>query len=198
MTVITSGPAAVVPSREHCTLSEWIRQPVGSTVAAVVDDDAGYTAFFLDQFPRVVRTVYIILRDRARAEDVAQDAFVRLYRDWDRIADYERPDAWVRRIAIRLAMRGRRRDQVWAELRHRLVRPPVTPPDGTRLDIAEALTHLTRQQRAAIALFYYEDRPVAEIAVLLGCTESTARVHLFHGRKRLATILGEEALDAPG
>jgi RNA polymerase sigma-70 factor (ECF subfamily) len=178
-------------------LSEWVRQPILSTVAAVIDDDAGYTTFFRDQFPRVVRTVYLMLRDQARAEDVAQDAFVRLYRDWDRIAGYERPDAWVRRVAIRLAMRGRRRDQLWATIRERLARPPVPPPDGDRLDVAKALTHLTRPQRAAIALFYYEDRPVVEIARLLGCTESTARVHLFHGRKRLAAILGEEVLDAP-
>jgi RNA polymerase sigma-70 factor (ECF subfamily) len=176
-------------------LSEWIRQPVGSTVAAVIDDDAGYTAFFRDQFPRVVRTVYLILRDQARAEDVAQDAFVRLYRDWDRISGYERPDAWVRRVAIRLAMRGRRRDELWAAIRQRLARPPEPPPDGMRIDLAEALTHLTRSQRAAIALFYYEDRPVEEIARLLGCTASTARVHLLHGRRRLAMLLGEEAPD---
>lgn len=165
-------------------------------MAAVIDDDAGYTAFFRDQFPRVVRTVYLILRDQARAEDVAQDAFVQLYRDWHRIADYERPDAWVRRIAIRLAMRGRRRDQLWAAIRERMAQAPIAPPDGARLDVAEALTHLTRPQRAAIVLFYYEDRPVVQIAHLLGCTESTARVHLFHGRKRLAAILGEEASDA--
>ena len=177
-------------------MSEWVRQPVGSTVAAVIDDDAGYTAFFRDQFPRVVRTVYLILRDQARAEDVAQDAFVQLYREWDRIASYERPDAWVRRIAIRLAMRGRRRDQLWSAIRDRMAPAPVPAPDATHLDVAQALRYLTRSQRAAIALFYYEDRPVAEIAHLLGCTESTARVHLFHGRKRLATILGEEASDA--
>jgi RNA polymerase sigma-70 factor (ECF subfamily) len=179
------------------TLSEWVRQPILSTVAAVIDDDAGYTTFFRDQFPRVVRTVYLMLRDQARAEDVAQDAFVRLYRDWDRIAGYERPDAWVRRVAIRLAMRGRRRDQLWALIRTRLAPQPMAPPDSTRLDVAQALTHLTPTQRAAIALFYYEDRPVAEIALMLGCSESTARVHLFHGRKRLAALLGEEAPDAP-
>jgi RNA polymerase sigma-70 factor (ECF subfamily) len=178
------------------TLSEWVRQPVGSTVAAVIDDDAGYTAFFRDQYPRVVRTVYLILRDRARAEDVAQDAFLRLYREWDRIAGYERPDAWVRRVAIRLAMRGRRRDLLWAAIRERLARPPMPPPDETRLDVAQALRHLTPTQRAAIALFYFEDRSVAQVATMLGCTESTARVHLFHGRKRLAAILGEEPPDA--
>jgi RNA polymerase sigma-70 factor (ECF subfamily) len=71
----------------------------------------------------------------------------------------------------------------------------VAPPDATHLDVAGALSHLTRSQRAAIALFYYEDRPVAEIALLLGCTESTARVHLFHARRRLATLLGEEVPD---
>ena len=47
-------------------------------------------------------------------------------------------------------------------------------------------------QRAAIVLHYYEDRPVAEIASILGCAEATARVHLHRGRKRLAELLGED------
>jgi RNA polymerase sigma factor (sigma-70 family) len=164
----------------------------------MIDDDAGYTAFFREQFPRVARTVYLIVREQARAEDLAQDAFLQLYRDWDRISGYDRPDAWVRRVAIRLAMRGRRRDGLWLAVRDRLRPSVVSPPDGTRLDVAQALTALTPAQRAAIALFYYEDRPTAEIAVILGCTESTARVHLFHARQRLATLLGEEAPDAAG
>jgi RNA polymerase sigma-70 factor (ECF subfamily) len=46
-----------------------------------------------------------------------------------------------------------------------------------------------------VVLFYYEDRPVSEIATILGCSESTAKVHLHRARKSLARILGEEAAD---
>jgi DNA-directed RNA polymerase specialized sigma24 family protein len=54
---------------------------------------------------------------------------------------------------------------------------------------------LSPQQRAAVALFYFEDRPTPEIAAILGCSESTAKVHLFKSRKHLAAVLGEEDLD---
>ncbi|MCY7418014.1 MAG: SigE family RNA polymerase sigma factor [Chloroflexi bacterium] len=155
----------------------------------MLDDDAAYSHFFVAQFPYVVRTIYLIVHDRARAEDIAQDAFVQLLKDWQRIARYERPEAWVRRVAIRMAVRGVRRDQLWSSLRTRLwVRPSGEPRD---LDVADAVARLPRAQRAAVALFYYEDRPITEIEAILGCTESTARVHLHHARHKLATMLGE-------
>jgi RNA polymerase sigma-70 factor (ECF subfamily) len=151
--------------------------------------DAQFSAFFRDEFARVVRTIHLIVRDQARAEDIAQDAFLRLFQNWPKVSRYDRPDAWVRRVAIRIAMRGRRRDQLWSALRIKLL--PGPDPGPPNLDVADAVGRLPTAQRAAIVLFYYEDRPVAEIATLLGCTESTARVHLHHGRKRLATLLGE-------
>ncbi len=165
--------------------------PVSAGEARPMSDESDYSAFFLEQFPRVVRTIHLIVRDRGRAEDIAQDAFVQLLKDWPRIASYERPDAWVRRVAIRMAVRGVRRDQLWSVLRARIgIRPPPEPRD---LDVETAVARLPRAQRAAIALFYYEDRPVSEIALILGCTESTARVHLHHARRKLAVLLGEEA-----
>lgn len=49
---------------------------------------------------------------------------------------------------------------------------------------------LPARQAQAIALFYLEDRPVNEIAEILGCKESTARVHLMRARRKLARLLG--------
>ena len=54
-----------------------------------------YTAFFRDEFPAVLRTIELMIRDRARAEEITQDAFVQLYLHWPRISRYERPEAWV-------------------------------------------------------------------------------------------------------
>jgi RNA polymerase sigma-70 factor (ECF subfamily) len=165
-------------------------------VLPVRDLDASYASFFREEFPRVVRTVALIVREQARAEDIAQETFLRLHQHWTRVEGYERPDAWVRRVAIRMALRGLRRDALWISVRSRLV-PDHPEPSMPDPDLASAIARLPRSQRAAIVLHYYEDRPVAEIASLLGCTESTARVHLFHGRRRLAALLGEEAGDAP-
>ena len=154
--------------------------------------DASYAAFFRDEYAQVVRTVYLIHRDEARAEDVAQEAFIQLLANWSKVSGYEQPGAWVRRVAIRLALRGVRRDRLWAIVRERI--GPPRQETGADLDLADAVTNLPGKQRAAIVLFYYEDRPVAEVASILGCSQATARVHLHRGRRRLAQILGVEVL----
>jgi Sigma-70 region 2 len=53
-----------------------------------------------------LRSVFLIVRDRGRAEEITQEAFVKLYTHWRRVARYDRPDAWVRRVAIRMAIRS--------------------------------------------------------------------------------------------
>ncbi|MGZ5307484.1 MAG: sigma factor, partial [Actinomycetota bacterium] len=77
--------------------------------------DAEFTWFFHAEYPQVVRTVHLVMRDAGRAEDVAQEAFLTLYARWPRIARYERPDLWVRRIAIRLAVRASGREGMRAQ-----------------------------------------------------------------------------------
>jgi RNA polymerase sigma-70 factor (ECF subfamily) len=79
---------------------------------------------------------------------------------------------------------------MWRLIRVRL-RAEV-PDRGSRFDVDGAIRQLSGSQRAAVVLHYYEDRPTAEVAAILGCSESTARVHLHHARKRLAALLGED------
>ncbi|HEX2361152.1 MAG TPA: sigma-70 family RNA polymerase sigma factor [Jiangellaceae bacterium] len=154
-----------------------------------------FTAFFRSEFRRVVRTVYLILPDRGRAEEIAQDAFVQLLDHWTKVSAYEQPDAWVRRVAIRLASRTAKRERMRAVLEGRFRPTVAAPPDEPADDVFTAVRQLPPTQRAAVVLFYVEDRPIAEIADLLGCAPATARVHLFKARQRLATMLNEEVDD---
>ena len=153
-----------------------------------------FTWFFRAEYPAVVRTAYLVTHDREAAADIAQEAFTKLLVRWKRISKYDRPDAWVRRVAIRLAVR-------WAR-RERLQHAPTTEDSsagipGADLDLLRAVRSLPGSQRAAVVLFYYEDRPVAEVAEILDCSTSTAKVHLHRARKRLAELLGEAVLDVP-
>ena len=153
-------------------------------------EDSAFAWLFRDEYPAIVRTAYLMLGDRQAAEDVAQEAFVRLYARWRRVSRYERPGAWVRRVAIRLASRARRRPRP-ATLTEGAARPePTADPDLRR-----ALLALPANQRAAVVLHYLEDLPVAEVAALMGCAASTAKVHLHRARRRLAELLGEETND---
>lgn len=158
------------------------------------DSTAAFTMFFEAEFPSVVRTAYLILHDGQQAEEIAQEAFVRLYTRWTKVAAYQRPDAWVRRVAIHMAMRASSRDYRRRDLEQGVAPPAVTKPRD--LDVLRAVRALPPQQRAAVALFYFEDRPIEEIAHLLDCSESTARVHLMKARQRLGDLLGEEVHDA--
>jgi RNA polymerase sigma factor (sigma-70 family) len=150
-------------------------------------EEAEFAALFREEYAAVVRTAYLVLGDRQAAEDVAQEAFIRLFVHWRKVSRYERPGAWLRRVAICLALRARR---------HRRPRTARLQPSPIRFQasdepIHEAVLALPSKQRAAIVLYYFEDRPVREVAEILGCAVTTARVHLHRARKRLLEILGE-------
>jgi RNA polymerase sigma factor (sigma-70 family) len=156
----------------------------------VTERELEYAWFFRAEFPSVLRTVFLILRDRGRAEDIAQDAFTQLYTHWRKVSRYERPEAWVRRVAIRMALRQQKRDRLRAVLERSTVVP--TPDHSTELDLAGAMASLSPTQRAVVVLYYYEDRPTAEIGEILGMSQSTVRVHLSRARRHLAELLREE------
>ena len=71
-----------------------------------------YAAFYRAEFPHVVRTSYLIVHDRQRAEEVAQEAFIQLLAHWSKVSRYQQPGAWVRRVAIRIASRSARRERL--------------------------------------------------------------------------------------
>lgn len=153
-------------------------------------DDSGYDLLFTTEYAAVMRTVYLIVHDLDRAEDIAQDAFLQLLRHWRKVSRYDRPGAWVRRVAIRLAVDVLKRERMRSILERRAA--PVIGGAPPEIDVLGAVRRLAPYQRAAVVLFYFEDRPVAEVADIMGCAGATARVHLHRGRQRLAELLGEE------
>jgi RNA polymerase sigma factor (sigma-70 family) len=161
-------------------------------IGGVRQRDAEFTEFFQAEYPRLVRTLYLVTRDREQARDIAQEAFIQLLARWWRISHYERPEAWVRRVGIRMAVRAGKREQIRPRLEREL--DFATLPKRVDLDVLRAIRELPSSQRAAVALFYLEDRPVSEVAEILGCSETTVKVHLHRARKRLAKTLGESEL----
>jgi RNA polymerase sigma-70 factor (ECF subfamily) len=152
-----------------------------------------YAAFYRAEFPHVVRTSYLIVHDRQHAEEIAQEAFIQLLIHWRKVSRYQQPGAWVRRVAIRIATRSARREgrRMALETGADVARGPA----GQDLDLLDAIKKLPPQQRAAVALFYFEDRPLPEVADILGCSHAAAKVHVFNARRRLADLLREEVSD---
>jgi RNA polymerase sigma-70 factor (ECF subfamily) len=147
----------------------------------------------------VVRTVWLVTHDWAVAEEVTQEAFVELYRRWSRVRTYDRPDLWVRRVAIRKAQREAARAGRRTLLERSSAEVAVeAATEETDPALVAAIRMLSPRQRAVVVLFYLEDRPMAEVADLVGCSASTGFVHLHRARHRLAEILGEEVGDHVG
>lgn len=152
-----------------------------------------FPAFYRREYPAMVAIAAAVSGNRAIAEDIAQEAMLRAHRHWDRIADYDRPGAWVRRVTINQALSAVKR--AGAELRRLLrlaERTTLPEPDVTDDRIWKAVAKLPGNQRAAVALHYLEDRPIEEIAHILEISASTARVHLHRGRQALAAALDRE------
>ena len=156
-----------------------------------------FPAFYRREYPKMVAIAAAVSGNRAIAEDLAQEAMLRAHRHWDRISTYERPGAWVRRATINLSLSATKRAA--AELRRllRIAESATLPePDDADGRIWQAVARLQGNQRAAIALHYLEDRPIAEIATILEVSEATARVHLHRGRRALAAALGNEEVSS--
>jgi RNA polymerase sigma-70 factor (ECF subfamily) len=137
-----------------------------------------------------------VVGDRELARDVAQEVFLRLFRVIRRFRKGGRFDAWLHRITLHLAIDALRREKP-----HRRAAPladlpetagPVVPPPvddlrqrEVRRIFAELSGSLGRKQRAAFILREIEGLSTAEVAAILGTTESTVRNHILQARRSL-------------
>lgn len=154
------------------------------------DDNRDYDRFYRRELPAMVALAAAITGSTVAAEDLAQEALLRAYRNWDRVGTYDKPGAWLRRVTVNLALSTRKRMTAELRARLRLAGPTALQPHPSDHDhVWSAVARLPGNQRAAVALHYLEDRSVADIAEILDCSPSTARVHLHRGRAALASLL---------
>ena len=126
-----------------------------------------FAEFYEACYGRVVALVAAMLGDRHQAEDIAQEAFARALTRWPRIGRYDQPEAWVRRVALRLTIdAGRRRRRAAAlsvllaagQRGSRDLHDPRDPLAATALSVA--LLRLPMPQRQVLVLYYLADLPV--------------------------------------
>lgn len=153
------------------------------------EDLLEYEWLFRATYPRIRRTVTSILRNPESAEDVTQEAFLKLHQNWRTVRSLDQPDAWVRRVAIRLAVRHATREAGRRSVETDMGPSPDPVPD---VDLDRAIAQLPPMQRAAVVLYYLDDQSVADIARVLVVSDSTVKQHLYRARSRLASLLGEE------
>lgn len=152
---------------------------------------SAFEEFYRDEYPAVLRLAFVMSGRWAIAEEVTQEAFMRALDRWDD-RGLERPEAWVRTVAVNLARSRFRR--VAAEVRAlaRLDRRSPSAAPDVPLEMTAfwaAVRSLPRRQAQAVALYYVEDRSVLDVAELMGCAEGTAKALLHQARAKLADII---------
>jgi RNA polymerase sigma-70 factor, ECF subfamily len=160
-----------------------------------------FAEFYEASYGRVVALVAALVGDRHQAEDIAQEAFARALTRWPRIARYDRPEAWVRRVALRLTIDAGRRMRRAIHLSALLAAgqrghgQPRDPLAATALSVA--LMRLPLPQRQALVLYYLADLPVDDIARDCGVSVRTVRTRLATARRRLERELSESGEEMP-
>lgn len=145
---------------------------------------------------RVFGLAYSILRDRAAAEDLAQEVFVKLWQALPRYDGRARLSTWIYAItrnAAISAVRARRRevsmsDPAVAEEADGVAAAPAAAQDDAML--RRRIAALPEKQRQAITLYYLDERPVEEVAEMMGLPANTVKTHLHRARASLAAALG--------
>src|SRR5438128_1216513 len=138
-----------------------------------------------------VRLAYLLTGDRALAEDLVQDAFVRLAGRLVHLRDQQAFDAYLRRTVVNLSNSYFRRRKVeWAFMQSaRGALDPQSvqraPSVDDREDLWRALGRLSARQRAAVVLRYYEDLSERDVAQILRCQPGTVKSLVARGLEKL-------------
>jgi RNA polymerase sigma-70 factor (ECF subfamily) len=156
-----------------------------------------FQEFYLASYGRTVAMVAAVAGSRHEAEDIAQEAYARALARWSRLRAYDLPEAWVRKVALRLAIdsgrRLRRGALASARLAARRDAPEPEPGDDLKYTaLGAALLELPVRERQAVVLFYLADLPVDAIARECGLPAGTVKARLAAGRRHLEQRLSQQ------
>lgn len=166
------------------------------TASATVDADALVVDMYHAEGASLVRLARLFVDDRNAAEDLVQEAFIRLARNAHRIHDLTKAPAYLRSIVLNLARDENRRGLV--SMRHRS--PSELPPLGVvdeielrddQRRVLVALRALPARQRSCLVLRYYDELGIDEIATTLDLSRNSVKTHLQRGLASLQRALGE-------
>ncbi len=155
----------------------------------------GVEALFRADYRRLVGLARLLVDDTEQAEEVVQEAFIALHRNWHRLRDPGAAASWLRAAVVN-GSRGRLRRRATARRHLRSVEPSLAqgPDDRAVLSdehraVAVALRTLPERQRACLALRFYDDLTETQIAEALGISAGSVKTHVHRGMAALAAAL---------
>jgi len=167
--------------------------------AISVETEALVVRLFRAEGRSLVRLARLFVDDRDAAEDIVQEAFLRLSRHAARISDLERAPAYLRSIVLNLARDHNRRGLV--SLRHHATQGRDVDVGTDTADqfvrseehrrVLEAVRKLPARQRDCITLRYFEDMSIDQIGDTLGVSVNSVKTHLQRAMAALDRTLAE-------
>jgi RNA polymerase sigma-70 factor (ECF subfamily) len=153
---------------------------------------ADFEAFFRDEHERLFRALWLLTRDRQEAEEVMQDAFLRVWERWGRVSVQPDPVGYLYRTAMNVWRSRLRRAAVAARKTVHPERRADEMAEVEERDVAvRALAGLPMRQRAAVVLMDVLDLSSERAGAVLGIRPVTVRVLAARGRAALASEMGE-------
>ena len=162
--------------------------------------DAAFEEFVIERSASLLRTAFLLIGDRAEAEDLVQTALLRTALKWRGVGG--QPDAYVRKVLVNLA-----RDR-WRRIKRRPVEHSMDDLPAaltfhrdhaaTVVDhqlLAEGLATLPQRQREVLALRYLEDLSIADTAAAMGTSEGTVKSYTSRALRQLREFLDDRAND---
>ncbi len=169
----------------------------GAVAAGSIGADALVAQLFRKEGAALVRLARLFTDDRNAAEDVVQEAFIRLHRSADRIRDTERAAPYLRSIVLNLARDHNRRGLMSLRHREAMQAENATVPledvvvaTSEQRRVVDALRDLSPRQRDCLALRFYYDLTEREIAATLGISPNSVKTHCRRGLAALGNQLG--------
>ena len=155
------------------------------------------TVLYTAHYRGLVRLAAYLTGDPGNAEEVVQDAYVKVLGRWGGLRDLDKGEAYLRQAVVNLSR---------SRLRHRGVverNAPAPAPDTAsaeagamlqleRAAVVRALTELPKRQREALVLRYYTDLTEAQTAHAMGISVGAVKSHTFRGMAALRHLLEEE------
>ena len=157
------------------------------------DADRAITVLYTAHYRHLVRIAGLLLSDFSAAEEVVQDAFVGLHRNWGRLRDADRAAAYLRQSTVNGARSaGRRRATATRHAPTLAARTDIPDPAGAiaeRSVVLAALAALPERQREVLVLRYYGDLSEADIADSLGISRGAVKTHASRAMAALRPTL---------
>jgi len=182
---------------------------VEERAAAVENREFDYDTLVRPMEPRLMRTVWRIVRQREAAEDALQDTLAAIWKKRDIVAGHPNPQALMLRIAVSTAVDAVRKSR--RRLRHEIPGSPGDRADAAaptltkgmedrdlRAAILGAIGRLPKRQATAVVLHLIEEQSYEDIARAMDCAESTVRVYVMRGREGLVRRLARELPELAG